>query len=93
MYDFIITLITIVSILLVLIILVQNPKGGLAENFSSNNRIFGASATSNIVEKMTWIFGIALFILVFLANIIQDPKTSGGEKIEESEINTETIEQ
>lgn len=91
MYGFVLTLILIASVLLILVILIQNPKGGLAENFSSNNKIFGAQATGNIVEKTTWILGISIFVLVFLANIIATNSTDQSDQ-KESEINIENIE-
>lgn len=47
-----------------LVVLIQNPKGGgLASNFSAGNQIFGAGKTSDLVEKLTWGFAIAIILI------------------------------
>lgn len=56
-------LIFIISILLILVVLVQNPKGGLASNFSSSNQVMGVRKTTDFLEKATWTLGIALLVL------------------------------
>ena len=58
MGTFISILIFIAAILLILIVLVQNPKGGLAANFSSSNQVMGVRRTSDFLEKATWTLGI-----------------------------------
>lgn len=64
MYTAVIVLITIVCLLLALVVLVQNSKGGgLAAGFSSSNQIMGVRKTTDILEKLTWGFAIALFVL------------------------------
>jgi preprotein translocase subunit SecG len=63
MGTFISILIFIAAILLILIVLVQNPKGGLAANFSSSNQVMGVRRTSDFLEKATWTLGIALVVL------------------------------
>lgn len=55
-------LIFIIAVLLVLVILVQNPKGGLASNFSSSNQVMGVRKTTDFLEKATWSLGIALLV-------------------------------
>ncbi|MFL5754468.1 MAG: preprotein translocase subunit SecG [Bacteroidia bacterium] len=61
-------LIIIVCILLVIIVLVQNSKGGgLASNFASNNQVMGVRRTADFLEKATWGFAIALFVLSLLS--------------------------
>ena len=56
-------LVFIIAVLLILVILVQNPKGGLASNFSSSNQVMGVRKTTDFLEKATWTMGIgfALF--------------------------------
>lgn len=61
-------LIFIVALLLVLVILVQNPKGGLASNFSSSNQVMGVRKTTDFLEKATWTLGIALIILSIISS-------------------------
>ena len=61
-------LIILVCILLVLVVLVQNSKGGgLSSSFASNNQIMGVRKTADFLEKTTWGFAIALFVLSLLA--------------------------
>ena len=68
MFTFISVLIFIVAILLVLVILVQNPKGGLASNFSASNQVMGVRKTTDFLEKATWTLGIALLILSVISS-------------------------
>ncbi len=61
---FIQVLIIIISILLVLVVLVQNSKGGgIASNFAGNTQIVGVKRQAELIEKITWGFIIALFVL------------------------------
>lgn len=58
-------------LLLIIIILIQNPKieGGIYPSFLMNeNKIFGLQSKNNFFEKITWIFNIFIFILIFLIN-------------------------
>lgn len=61
-------LIFIIAILLVLVILVQNPKGGLASNFSSSNQVMGVRKTTDFLEKATWTLGIALLVFSVISS-------------------------
>ena len=63
-------LIFMVALLLILVIMVQNPKGGLASNFSSSNQVMGVRKTADFLEKATWTLGIALVILSILSSTI-----------------------
>lgn len=56
-------LVIIICLVLLLVILVQNPKGGLASNFSSANQIGGVRRTTDFLEKATWTLGIALVVI------------------------------
>ena len=73
----IVTLITITAILLVLIVLAQNSKGGgLSSQFggSGSSQLMGVKRTTDLLEKITWGFAIALVVLTLATNlIIQEP--------------------
>lgn len=74
MFIFISVLIFIVAVLLILVILVQNPKGGLASNFSASNQVMGVRKTTDFLEKATWTLGIALLVLsVISSSLIGGP--------------------
>ena len=74
MLTFLLILGIIISILLVLVILIQNPKGGgLASNFSSGNQIFGVQKTTDIIEKLTWVFAAVVVIVSLLASSYNGP--------------------
>jgi len=81
MFTLVITLIVIVSFLLVLIVLAQNPKGGgLSSQFggSGASNLIGVKKTTDLLERLTWGFAIALFILTLTTNfIIPNPKGTG----------------
>ena len=64
-----------VRIFLMLIVLVQNPKGGLAANFSSSNQVMGVRKTSDFLEKATWSLGIALVVLSIISSGFQQGMT------------------
>ena len=80
-------LILIVSVLLGLVVLVQNSKGGgLASGLSSSTQIMGVRKTTDLMEKLTWGFGIALFVLSILGSYsmpkgIQDSNPATQESI------------
>ncbi len=63
--------------------MVQNPKGGLASNFSSSNQVMGVRRTADFLEKATWTLGIALVVL----SIISSSFMSSSQVIE---VNTDS---
>lgn len=65
MYILITILIILVCICLSAIVLIQNPKGGgVNASFSgASQQLFGASRSSDVVEKATWT--LAVLMLVF----------------------------
>ncbi len=69
MYLFLIVLIMIASFVLVLTVLAQNPKGGMAANFSASNQVMGARQTSDFLEKLTWGLAIAIVVLSLSATM------------------------
>lgn len=73
MLNLLVIIIAIVCVLLSLIILIQNPKGGGVDSTfggQSANQIFGASKSTDFVEKLTWGFAIALFGLCIVSVIV-----------------------
>lgn len=73
MLNLLVIIIAIVCVLLSLIILIQNPKGGGVDSTFGGqgaNQLFGASKSTDFVEKLTWGFGGALFLLCILTVII-----------------------
>lgn len=80
MFILILTIGIIAAVLMIAIVLIQNPKGGgLASNFSSSNQIFGVKRTSEGVEKLTWIFAIAILVVSLGASSYNGDK-SGKDK-------------
>lgn len=55
----------ILAVLLGLIVLIQNPKGGgVNSQFGGvSNQIFGASKSTDVVEKATWYLAGTLLVL------------------------------
>jgi preprotein translocase subunit SecG len=82
MLTFIMFLIIVVAVLLTLIILAQNPKGGgLSSQFGgsgSSNQMMGVKRTTDLLEKITWGFGIALVVLSLSSSFLIGTATEGG---------------
>jgi preprotein translocase subunit SecG len=59
-----------VSILLVLVVLSQSSKGGISANFigAGASQMMGVKRTSDLLEKLTWGFAIALVVLTLSSN-------------------------
>src|SRR6056300_1475284 len=88
MYIIVSVLVFIIAVLLILVILVQNPKGGLASNFSSSNQVMGVRKTTDFLEKATWTLGIALLVFsVVSSSLIGGPTQSVSNN--ESELTDE----
>lgn len=81
MFYLISVIIFIIAVLLILVILVQNPKGGLASNFSSSNQVMGVRKTTDFLEKATWTLGIALLIF----SVISSSMIGGTEVVDVNE--------
>lgn len=81
MYVLITVLIIIICVLLSAVVLIQNPKGGgVSSSFSgASQQLFGASRSSDVVEKTTWT--LAVLMLVFcLSTAFFIPKAKGPTK-------------
>lgn len=73
--EIVIILILIISVLLVLVVLAQNSKGGgLSSQFggAGASNIIGVKKTSDLLERLTWGFAIAVLALSVVVNIIMD---------------------
>src|ERR1700756_3172339 len=80
-------LIILVCALLILIVLVQNSKGGgLSSSFASNNQIMGVRKTADFLEKATWGFAIALFVLSLLATPKKEVATDSPDAATEGSV-------
>jgi preprotein translocase subunit SecG len=81
----------IASILLGLVVLIQNPKGGglNSQMGGIGNQIFGASKSTDVVEKATWyIAGALLIICLGAAWMTKGGKTTSknNTKIEKTDV-------
>jgi preprotein translocase subunit SecG len=72
MLAFVIGLIMLLAVLLVVVILPQSSKGGgLTGSMASGaNQIIGVKKTTDLLEKITWGFMIAIFVLSLLTHIL-----------------------
>lgn len=89
MYIIVSVLIFIVAVLLILVILVQNPKGGLASNFSSSNQVMGVRKTTDFLEKATWTLGIALILFSVVSSATIERNGTVQVETVESELKDE----
>lgn len=81
LYTLLISLAIFAAILLVLIVLAQNAKGGgLSSQFggSGASNLIGVKKTSDLLERLTWGFAIAIMILALTTNLV-DPRGAGAE--------------
>ena len=83
MLTFLVIITAVICVLLMLVVLIQNPKGGgIDSTFGSNatNQLFGASRSTDFIEKLTWYLAGALFLLcIVIAIMVQ---SSGGSGIQ-----------
>jgi preprotein translocase subunit SecG len=82
MYVFITILIIIICVLLGLIVLIQNPKGGgvNATFGGASQQIFGASRTTDVIEKTTWTLAVLLLVFCLCSAFFIDKKTVASKK-------------
>lgn len=82
MYVFITILIVIICVLLTLIVLIQNPKGGgvNATFGGASQQIFGASRTTDVIEKTTWTLAIMLLVFTLCSAFFIDKKAVAAKK-------------
>lgn len=82
MYVVITVIIIIICILLGLIVLIQNPKGGgVSASFGgASQQIFGASRTTDVIEKTTWTLATLLLVLSLCSAFFVDKKAVAARK-------------
>jgi preprotein translocase subunit SecG len=82
MYVFITILIVIVCVLLGLIVLIQNPKGGgvNASFGGASQQIFGASRTTDVIEKTTWTLAGLLLLFSLCSGFFIDKKAVAAKR-------------
>jgi preprotein translocase subunit SecG len=74
----------LVVLILVLVVLAQNPKGGGMNQFTGGgNQLMGVKKTGDLLEKLTWGFGIALITLSIIATLVIKPASAEEEATEE----------
>lgn len=79
MFKLFIILAIIVAILLILIVLMQNSKGGgLSSQFGGGGaqQIIGVKKTTDILEKATWVFIVALIVFSLSSSLMLDKGTT-----------------
>ncbi len=79
MFQLFIILAIIVAVLLILIVLMQNSKGGgLSSQFGGGGaqQIIGVKKTTDILEKATWVFIVALIVFSLSSSLMIDKGTS-----------------
>jgi preprotein translocase subunit SecG len=80
-------LIALVSVLLMGAVLIQNPKGGGVDSTfggAQANQMFGASKSTDFIEKVTWGLAATLFVLCIITalmvggeGVIEDFRSAG----------------
>jgi len=89
MYAFVTILILVVCVLLMIVVLIQNPKGGgLSSSFGGvAQQLLGARRSTDMVEKLTWGFAVALLVLCMSTSSFVDKKaTVKKDQLPKSEI-------
>ena len=83
MFTFIISLTIVIAILLILVVLSQNAKGGgLSSQFGgsgSSNQMIGVKRTTDLLEKLTWGFAIALIVLTLSSSFLIDSQVTDSQ--------------
>lgn len=83
MFTFLISLTIVIAVLLILVVLSQNAKGGgLSSQFGgsgSSNQMIGVKRTTDLLEKLTWGFAIALIILTLSSSFLIDTQIQSGQ--------------
>lgn len=73
-------LIIISAVLLILAVLAQNSKGnGLSNSLGGASQVMGVKRTTDIIEKLTWVFAATLLIFCLSINLfVERPDFSEG---------------
>ncbi len=70
----------ILAVLLILVVLIQNSKGGgLTGEIGGlgSNQLMGVKKTTDLLEQVTWGFGIGIMVLTLASYVLIDKGTSG----------------
>jgi len=83
MMIFFLILIVLANVILGFIILVQNPKGGgLSGSVAGfSNQFMGVKQTTDVLEKGTWIFAIAIALLCIFSTFFTNGSGSNDNDI------------
>lgn len=82
MLTLVLILILITAFLLILVVLAQNPKGGgLSSQFggAGASNIIGVKKTSDLLEKLTWGFAIAIVVLSLGSKTLMNTQSATEE--------------
>lgn len=83
MYTLFIVLFVVVAIAMIFIVLIQESKGGgLASSFSASNQIMGVRKTTDIIEKLTWGFAVAMVVLSIACAFVAPRVTASSSVVE-----------
>lgn len=80
MFKLFIILAIIVAVLLILIVLMQNSKGGgLSSQFGGGGaqQVIGVKKTTDILEKATWVFIVALIVFSLSSSLLINKSANG----------------
>lgn len=80
MFKLFIILAVIVAVLLILIVLMQNSKGGgLSSQFGGGGaqQVIGVKKTTDILEKATWGFIVALIVFSLSSSLLINKNATG----------------
>ncbi|MBC7486011.1 MAG: preprotein translocase subunit SecG [Cytophagaceae bacterium] len=73
-------LIIISAVLVVLTVLAQNSKGnGLSNSLGGASQLMGVKRTTDIIEKLTWVFAISLLTFCLCINLFVDRPEANAE--------------
>lgn len=73
-------LIILSAVLLVLAVLAQNSKGtGLSNNLGGASQLMGVTRTTDIIEKLTWVFAVGLLTFCLCINLFVDRPEANAE--------------
>jgi len=87
--------ICIICVLLILVVLIQNSKGGgLTSEMGGlgSNQLMGVKKTTDLLEQVTWGFGLAVMVLSLVSFILIDRNaTTGVNSVNVDRAQTQTL--
>ncbi len=81
----------VIALLLGLVVLTQSGKGGMGAQFGSSGaqQIIGVKKSSDLLERLTWIFAVSLMVLAVGINLLMADQIAQPEQ--ETSPNTEQL--